>query len=63
MNSHNFLLELSQPAQRALLDAGHTTLEQISCLTEKELRQLHGVGPKTIRQLREFLAAEGKSLQ
>ena len=57
----HFLEALSEPAQQALSGAGYVHLEQFSNLTKKELLQLHGVGPKTIRQLSEFLAAKGMS--
>jgi hypothetical protein len=53
--------KLAAPARRALLQAGYTRLEQLSKLTETELLQLHGMGPKAIGQLREALAAVGKS--
>jgi len=52
---------LSQPAQRALVGAGITRLEDIARMTEADLLALHGVGPKTIRQLRPALAAKGLS--
>lgn len=50
---------LSGPARQALDDAGYTTLEQVADLTTKELLNLHGVGPRTIRQLREVFAEKG----
>jgi hypothetical protein len=50
---------LSKPAQRALAAAGYTTLEQLAAVRESELLSLHGMGPKTIRQLRTALAALG----
>ena len=50
---------LSQPARRALLAAGCTRLEQVAHLSEAEVRRLHGIGPKSIRQLQEALAAIG----
>lgn len=56
-----FFEALSEPAQKALSNAGYVHLEQFSKLTKKHLLQLHGVGPKTIRQLSEFLAAKGMS--
>lgn len=46
---------LSNPARRALLAAGYRWLEQFTRVSETELLQLHGVGPKTIRQLTEAL--------
>ncbi len=48
---------LAQPARRALLQAGCTRLEQVARLSEAEVRRLHGIGPKSIRQLQEALAA------
>ncbi|KIL43626.1 DNA-binding protein [Jeotgalibacillus alimentarius] len=44
---------LSKPSQRAFTTAGIQTMNDIRKYTEKELLALHGVGPKTIRQLRE----------
>ncbi len=52
---------LSQPARRALAQAGITCLEDVARWTAAELLALHGVGPKTIRQLRPLLAAKGLS--
>ncbi len=40
--------ELSKPAQRALVEAGYGRLEQQTDLSEAEVKQLHGVGPKAI---------------
>jgi hypothetical protein len=51
----------SQPALSALLAAGYTRLDQLTAVTEADLRKLHGMGPKAIRILREALAAQGKS--
>jgi predicted flap endonuclease-1-like 5' DNA nuclease len=50
-----------QPAIRALVGAGFTRLDQPTEVSEGELLKLHGMGPKAIRQLREALAAQGKS--
>jgi hypothetical protein len=52
---------LSQPAIRALHNAGYTTLAQLTKVTEAELLTLHGFGPKGILILRALLKAEGKS--
>jgi Helix-hairpin-helix domain len=52
---------LSQPTQRALAGAGYTTLEQLAKVTVAELSRLHGIGPKSIRQLSEALADAGLS--
>jgi len=50
---------LSQPALRALNDAGVTTLEEAAQHSDKELLALHGMGPKGIRILKEALAERG----
>jgi hypothetical protein len=52
---------LAQPARRALVQAGYWRLEQLTQLSEAELKQLHGVGPKAIEQLRRALDANGLS--
>jgi hypothetical protein len=52
---------LSQPAQRALANAGIANLADVTKHTDKNLAALHGVGPKTIRQLRAALAEQGWS--
>jgi DNA-directed RNA polymerase alpha subunit len=51
----------SQPAQRALNNAGYTHLEQLTKVSESELLKLHGMGPKALRILREALHAKGLS--
>ena len=50
---------LAAPARRALAGAGYSRLEQLTDLTEAEVRQLHGMGPRAIEQLRLALAARG----
>jgi hypothetical protein len=52
---------MSQPSLRALLGAGYNSLEAVAAATPKELLDLHGMGPKGIRLLREALAARGMS--
>lgn len=51
------------PAQRALESAGITTLKQLTNITEAELLQLHGMGPKAVRILCETLQANGLSFR
>jgi hypothetical protein len=53
--------DLAMPAQRALAVAGYRRLDQLIEISEAELRQLHGIGPKAIGQLRRALAANGLS--
>ena len=50
---------LSKPALRALAQAGYARLDQLAALSEAELGQLHGVGPKAIGLLRQALGAKG----
>lgn len=50
---------VSKPALRALDAAGITTLGQLAALSEKELLNLHGVGPKGVRILRQALEQAG----
>lgn len=52
---------LAQPARRALAGAGYTRLEQLTQVTEAEVAQLHGIGPKALSLLRGALAAQGLS--
>lgn len=52
---------LAKPALRALHGAGYTQIHQISKITESELLQLHGMGPKAIDQLRRALTEKGLS--
>jgi len=53
--------KLSQPAQRALAGAGIKNLKQLTKFSEAEIKQLHGIGPNAINQLRSALAAKGLS--
>lgn len=55
----DFPPKLGQPALRALHNAGYRRLAQLTQVSARELGQLHGMGPKGIRQLREALAAKG----
>jgi hypothetical protein len=57
----DFPAGLSAPALRALSGAGYTRLEQLSRVSEAEIKRLHGMGPKGIRLLREALEAKGLS--
>ena len=52
-------IELAAPARRALVGAGYLRLEQLTKLSEAELKQLHGIGPNALNQLRR--AAKGLS--
>ncbi len=54
-------IELAAPARRALVGAGYLRLEQLTRLSETEVKQLHGIGPNAIKQLRRALDAKGLS--
>lgn len=55
--------KLSKPAMRAFTGAGYVKLEQFAELTEKEVLELHGVGPTAIVLLRQALADKGLSFR
>ncbi len=52
---------LASPARRALVAAGYLRLDQLTAISEAELLQLHGMGPKALEQIRRALAARGQS--
>ena len=53
--------KLSNPARRALAEAGYSRLAQLTEVTEAAIKKLHGMGPSGITQLREALSAKGLS--
>jgi len=48
---------LAAPALRALSRAGIATLAQLAKVTESEISELHGMGPKAIGQLKAAMRA------
>ncbi len=54
---------LGKPALRALEGAGYTKLEQFTKITESEVKELHGMGPKALSALKASLKAKGLSFQ
>ncbi|HEX6290763.1 MAG TPA: DNA-binding protein [Herpetosiphonaceae bacterium] len=52
---------LARPAQRALAGAGYWRLEQLAEISAADLKQLHGIGPKALDQLRRALGEHGLS--
>jgi len=54
-------IELAAPARRALIGAGYWRLDQLTTLSEAEVKQLHGIGPNALKQLRHALDARGLS--
>jgi pimeloyl-ACP methyl ester carboxylesterase len=55
----DFPKSIGRAATGALLEAGYTHLEQLTTVREKDIQQLHGVGPKAINILRQSLADKG----
>ena len=51
--------KLAQPARRALAAAGIHRVSQLTALREADIKQLHGIGPNAIGELRRALAAQG----
>ena len=62
MTDSNFP-KIGAPATRALEAAGYTQLKQLTKVTESEVAQLHGIGPKALGILREALKAQGLSFK
>lgn len=56
---NDFPARLGKPALRALANVGISKLEQISELSEAELKQLHGIGPNAVELLRNVLEMNG----
>jgi len=55
--------KIGAPAARALESAGYSHIEQLTKITEAELGQLHGMGPKALGILRETLKGKGLSFK
>jgi hypothetical protein len=53
---------IGAPATRALAAAGYTALSQLNGVPARELKKLHGMGPKALRILQEALEQQGMSL-
>jgi predicted RecB family nuclease len=51
-----FLSLISAPARRSLEREGIKSLTQLAKYSEKELLELHGMGPKAIAKLKNILA-------
>ncbi|MFF0431129.1 DNA-binding protein [Streptomyces sp. NPDC004327] len=56
------LPRIGAPATRALAAAGYTRLDQLAGVSQKELKALHGMGPKALGLLRAALAERGLAL-
>ena len=55
------LPKLAAPAQRALSGAGIQSLKHLTRYSETEIKELHGIGPNALKELRRALAAGGMS--
>jgi len=53
---------VSQPAIRALTAAGYTRYEELAGVSQKQLMELHGLGPKAIGILQDALVGSGLEL-
>ena len=53
------LPKTSQPAERALLTIGIDHLEQLDGKSEREITNLHGMGPKAMRILKAAMNEKG----
>ena len=53
--------KLSNPARRALANAGIKSLRQLAKYSEAEVSELHGIGPNAVKQLQGALRAKGLS--
>jgi uncharacterized protein YdhG (YjbR/CyaY superfamily) len=51
--------KLAAPAQRALAGARITSIKQLSKKTERQISELHGMGPGAVRRLKTLLDREG----
>ncbi len=52
---------LGKPARRALAGDGYTRLEQLTQVSEAEVLELHGMGPKALEKIRAALSERGLS--
>ncbi len=53
--------KMSAPAHRALANAGYTRLEQLTQVSEAEILNLHGIGPKAFKELKAAMEKHGLS--
>jgi len=60
---NGFLALLAAPARRALENHGVSSVQRLSTYTEKEILQLHGMGPKSMPILKAALEEKGLSFR
>lgn len=56
-----FFLKLAKPAQRALTNAGITSLQQLAKYSEEKIALMHGIGPSALRVIKQELKKHGLS--
>ncbi|USK29291.1 RNA polymerase alpha subunit C-terminal domain-containing protein [Bacillus sp. CMF21] len=61
--ANGFLSLLSAPARRALENNGISSLQELSKCSEKEILQMHGMGPASLPKLRTALKENGLSFR
>jgi predicted RecB family nuclease len=62
-SAEGFLSLLGAPAKRALQNKGITTLRRLASHSQKEILQLHGMGPASIPILKTVLKQAGLSFK
>lgn len=58
-NDWDDLAGLSAPARRGLTNAGYTRLVELADASGREIRELHGMGPKAFEALCRHLSERG----
>lgn len=59
MKFEDLLARLSNPARRGLEQTGITDFDKLASLSKKELLSIHGIGPKALPVVNEFLQQLG----
>ncbi len=59
----NIFSFLSAPARRAIENAGVKSLNDLAIYSEKELLQLHGIGPSSIPKIKKILSLNNLELR
>ncbi len=63
MSQSTDLPKLAAPAQRALANAGISTLQQLAKYQEQEITELHGIGKNALESLKTALREKGLSFK
>jgi ERCC4-type nuclease len=63
MNQESDFPKLAAPAHRALAGAGISSLKQLSKFSEEQIKELHGIGPNALKELRRALTEKGLSFK